>query len=361
MGDDKLLPAPWFRIREVRHIWRKQYIFRKNLTLRKLANLTRLTAAYIAGRADFGGVPFHIKVDVAPQCQLRCPVCLHGAMDRADEKSLPPPMEFGVFKQLVDQVAGRTHVMSLYNLGEPLVNRALPAMIAYAAKANINTYITSNFSFRMTDQRLTELACSGLTMLIVAVDGISNATYGAQRVRGRWDLIEANLRRFIEIRPKNGPRLVLQYIVFDHNRHEVPDVEAFARSAGIDDLLVFEGTTTPWLTEFAPRAGWQPREKAKLPRCAWPFFSALIGPEGNVYGCCHYRMDENYLAQDKTRPLGNVAAASLETIYASELYRTARRMANDPVATGRQDTHFCDGCPKLQSGAALPVRESIRR
>ncbi|PTQ13132.1 hypothetical protein CLG96_03100 [Sphingomonas oleivorans] len=343
----------WLKVREMRHFWRKQYIFRKNLTPRKLANFALRGAAFALKSPNLGGVPVHIKVDVAPQCQLRCPVCLHGAMEKDQRQTLPEPMQLETFTRLVDQVRGRTHVMSLYNLGEPLMNRALPAMIRYAADANINTYITSNFSFHLSDARLTELAESGLTLLIVAVDGISDATYGRQRIRGRWELIESNLRRFIALRGTHGPRVTLQYIVFDHNRHEAPTVTAYCKAMGIDDALIFEGTTTPWTTEFAPRAGWIPKPRRRLPRCAWPFFSSLIAPNGNVYGCCHYRMDENYLRQEETRPLGNINDMPVADIYASEAYRTARRLAIHPAQNGPVSGHFCEGCPVIQGGMPL--------
>lgn len=336
------------RIRELHQFWRKQYVFRVGLTPRKAANAALRLAAFVAGRPAMGGVPIHIKVDVAPQCQLRCPICLHGAMDDEERKTIPKPMALETFSRLVDQVRGRTIAMSLYNLGEPLFNKALPEMIRYASGAGINTYITSNFSIPLSDAKLAELAGSGLTLLIVAVDGISAETYGQQRVKGRWEVIDDNLRRFVAMRGARGPRITLQYIVFKHNRHEVPRVRPYCVELGIDDVLIFEGATTPWLTQFAPRAGWQPRARKRVPHCSWPFVSALVGPNGNVYGCCHYRMDENYLRQSETRPLGNILETPLPEIYASEAYRTARRLVKDPAGHGPEPGHFCHGCPVIQ-------------
>lgn len=336
------------KIRMLHQFLRKQYVFRVGLTPRKLGNAALRLAAFAAGQPGWGGVPIHIKVDVAPQCQLRCPICLHGAMDEAERRSIPKPMALETFQRLVDQVCGRTIVMSLYNLGEPLFNKALPDMVRYAADAGINTYITSNFSIPLSDARLAELAGSGLTLLIVAVDGISAETYGRQRVKGRWDVIDDNLRRFLALRGKQGPRVTLQYIVFDHNRHEVPLVQAYCDRLGIDDAVVFGGGTTPWVTQFAPRAGWKPKPRKSMPRCTWPYVSTLIGPEGKVYGCCQYRMDENYLRQSETRPLGNIMETPLAQIYASPAYREARLLAKDPARHGPAQGHFCDGCPVLQ-------------
>lgn len=324
-----------------------------NMTPRKAANTVRRATAYVLRNPGLGGVPVHIKVDVAPQCQLRCPICIHGSLEREERNTLPKPMALDTFRTLVDQVSGRTLAMSLYNLGEPLMNKALPAMIRYAADADVNTYITTNFSMPMSDQKLQELADSGLTLLIVAVDGISTDTYGRQRIKGRWDLIDSNLRRFAAMRGRKGPRMMLQYIVFDHNRHEVPQVRDYCRQVGIEDVLIFEGASTPWLTQWAPRAGWLPKKKKKLPLCGWPYLSSLVGADGNVYGCCHYRMDENYLRQNETKPLGNVHDKPMGEIYGGAAYRTARKLVSNPGKHGPADNHFCSGCPVVQDGAPV--------
>jgi MoaA/NifB/PqqE/SkfB family radical SAM enzyme len=262
-------------------------------------------------------------------------------------------MDRTTFEGVVDELAGRTLAMSLYNLGEPLLNKEFAAMVRYAARANINTYVTTNFSLPMSDEKLRDLATSGLTQLIVAVDGISTETFGKQRIRGRWDLIDDNLRRFCAFRGRRGPRVTLQYMVFDHNRHEVPKVEAYCKEVGIDDRLVFEGmdgNESSWIDQFAPRLGWLPRKAAKAPLCGWPYLSALIAPDGNVLGCCYYRMGDSYTKPGAARALGNIHESSLESIYSAREYRLARQLTNDPARHGPAPNHFCAGCPVLQTG-----------
>ncbi|WP_246525079.1 radical SAM protein [Sphingobium phenoxybenzoativorans] len=291
-------------------------------------------------------------MDVAPSCQLSCPVCIHGSLSRDQKKSLPASMTIETFRTLVDQVKGHSHVMSLYNLGEPLMNRDLVEMIRYASAANINTYVTSNFSFSLSDERLRELATSGLTAILVAVDGISSETFGKHRIRGRWDLVDSNLRRFAALAGKSGPRLILQYICFDHNEHEWPKIESFCKEMGIDAPLVIDGATTPWVEDFQPRHT-MPRKGGKLPLCGWPYFSALVSPDGLLFGCCHYRMEENYLALDRRRAMGDIRTSTVKNIYRSEPYRLARSLASKPTAP-EQKGHFCESCPVLNDGPHLP-------
>jgi MoaA/NifB/PqqE/SkfB family radical SAM enzyme len=335
------------KLPQIRQISRKSYVLRKNLTTRKILNLASLTYCFVRGKTDGTGVPFHMKVDVTPRCQLSCPVCFHGKLQKSERNKLPKAMDLQMFSQLVDQVRGRTHVMALYNLGEPLLNKSLIPMIKYAHAANINTYITSNFSLPLSDEFLAELLNSGLTSLIVAVDGISETTFGQQRIGGNWKSVSENLARLKMVKKPAYLQITLQYIVFDHNRHELPAVEEFCNDLGID-LVVFEGSTTPWLIQFKPREGWKPRQKKMLPRCAWPFFSALVGSDGNVYGCCNYRMDEVNDRNIDARPLGSVATESITDIYKGEQYQEARRLVTDPSASGPSVGHFCHGCSVIQ-------------
>lgn len=331
--------------------WRKNYVMRVNLTPGKIANATRRIFALVTGNPDIGGVPVHIKVDVSPNCQMRCPICLHSKLTHQERASLPKPMEMQTFTGLVDQVKGRTLAMSLYNLGEPLLNRNLARMIRYATDANINTYITSNFSVPLSDAAIRELAGSGLTQLIIAIDGISPETFGQQRIRGDLNIIEDNLRRLAQWRQGRHPRVTLQYLVFDHNSHEVPLLEEWRRRMGIDDMLVFRGSDgrkNPWVDRFAPRLGWRPRPRKRMPMCGWPYLSALVATDGRVYGCCHYRMEENYLRRDNARPLGNIHEADMDSIYSSKPYRQARQLSLDPARHGPLPDHYCHGCQILQ-------------
>jgi MoaA/NifB/PqqE/SkfB family radical SAM enzyme len=252
-----------------------------------------------------------------------------------------------LFRKLVDDVADRTIAMSLYNLGEPLLHPRLCEMIGYADAKGVNTYITSNFSVPLDDRRMEELVRSGLTMLVVAVDGVSKATYGPRRVGGDWDAVLENLRNFVRVKRRLGaafPHLLLQYIVFEHNAHEVAQVEAFSKEVGVDQTIFVDGIVGAWAEREVVRAGWKPKPARRLPRCAWPYFSTLVNSDGTVVGCCNHRGAENYTQRQSRRSMGDVRQASLKQIYRGKAYRTARAIVSDPRKAGPQEAHFCAGC-----------------
>src|SRR3989338_1701457 len=61
-------------------IKQKKMVFIYNIfTVQKLWNLTKAFLRYYCRMENLKSYPLLIKVDVTPMCQLRCPVCIHGA------------------------------------------------------------------------------------------------------------------------------------------------------------------------------------------------------------------------------------------------------------------------------------------
>lgn len=329
-------------------VLRKRAVFFSRLTFRKLSNAARLLTAFVFRRQLSGAIPLHLKIDVAPACQLRCPVCPHGA-DLSDFKS-PSLMKMDLFTKLVDDGDRRIIAMSLYNLGEPLLHPSLPEMASYADKAGINTYVTTNLSLPLKDAYIQRLVESGLRSLIVAIDGVSTDTFGTQRIRGDWTQVSKNLIAIESAKIRAGrryPEITIQFLTFDFNQHERPAAIAFAKNVGASELHFIKGETRSWLKTYSPMAQWVHKPAGRLPHCAWPYFSAVIGSRGDVVPCCTFRIADSYIGDRNTRSLGNIAASTLSEIYAAPGYMQARDMATRPGTTGSVAGHFCEGCSAI--------------
>ncbi|BAT61489.1 molybdenum cofactor biosynthesis protein A [Variibacter gotjawalensis] len=347
-ADDGWLAGASPRFHELVQFVRKFTLFLHGVSISRSLNAGRSLLAFIFRRPHWVRFPIHIKVDVSPMCQMSCPVCIHGQGTPFAHK--PRLLKKPLFEKLVDEVWRHTAVLSLYNLGEPLLNPALPEMIAYAAKHGLSTYVTTNLSVRLSERSIEALVSSGLKSLLVAVDGISKETFGRQRIGGKFDLIFENARALVEERRKQGsafPRLQLQFLVFDFNRHEKPLVAQFARDLGFDEVHFVRGATTPWIAGAQPIAG-PPKGPSPLPRCSWPYFSAVVLSNGQIAGCCKYRMSDIYDGGTITA-LGDVSTATFGEIYRGTAYRMARAMSSNPRSAGVQQGHFCNGCASLYS------------
>jgi MoaA/NifB/PqqE/SkfB family radical SAM enzyme len=328
------------------NVYRKRHLFLARLTPRKILNALRLYLSYAFRLPVRGTVPLHLKVDVAPSCQLKCPVCPHGSAEAVDFKN-PALMKFDLFKKLVDDGGRRIVAMSLYNLGEPLLHPRLADFARYADAAGINTYVTTNLSLPLKETAIDDLVTSGLRWIIVAVDGVSAETFGRERIRGDWALVDRNLKAIQAARLRHGrrfPEIVLQFLEFDFNQHERADAVAYCRATGVSELHFIRGATTPWLTTNAPLKTWKPKKTSALPLCAWPYFSGVISSRGEALPCCHHRMAESYTGSRTVRSQGSVADLTLEQAWTSQAYQHTRGMVSNPRGARDVAGTFCEGC-----------------
>ena len=339
--------------------WRRRAWLFSTLTPRKLFNLG-LGSIQFAFRSDrVRSWPAIVKLDISPVCNLACTICLHADPNGNDQIggiqfNAKQRMTIPQYQRIIDEIKGKSTAVSLYVWGDPLTHPDLNEMCSIAADAGLQVHISTNFSFKLSDERLKGLLTSGLTHLTVCVDGLSQQKYEQTRVGGRIDWVLDNLERACRIRKKCGsrnPLIEVQYIRFPHNVDEVEAARERCESFGVDEFVSFWGALHNY-TDWDP-GSYQvksPFEASRIPRCYWPYFSMVIKYDGEVIPCCEYRRGPQYTPGADSRVLGNVFETSVREVWNAESYRMARRMVVNPASLERepaQKDHFCHGCPVL--------------
>lgn len=222
---------PYAEARVARRLYAEGYY-------RKLANY--LWVQWLMGRGttrSWGGKPYWLTLDPSNFCQLQCPFCPTGANKGTRNKS---QMNFDHYKRFMDRVGPYVIRMEFMNWGESLFNKRLPDMIAEAKRHGIQTELHENFN-NVPDEMVERLVGSGLDILSVSVDGLTQETYETYRIGGDLDRVLGNLHALVEARRRQGsatPKIAWQFLVFRHNEHEVDDVEEFARAHGADEIRI---------------------------------------------------------------------------------------------------------------------------
>ena len=89
--------------------------------------------------------PFVIFVDPSSACNFLCPFCPTGHRDMIDATGrFQGIMKFDMFKKIIDDLgefAKPIKVLRMYKDGEPLLNKNLAAMIAYAKQSGFVDFI----------------------------------------------------------------------------------------------------------------------------------------------------------------------------------------------------------------------------
>lgn len=254
--------------------------------------------------------PLKLTFDPTNLCQLECPLCPTGLriQDRA-----PGRADLHIFEHLMEEVGDYVFFIDFYNWGEPLLNKNLEPMLRLAARKKIVTFISSNLSLPLSDERLLSLLTSGLSELIVSIDGASQETYGTYRREGKFELAFENLRRLMALKKQQGltrPVVAWRFYVFRFNEHEIEKARKLAVEIGVDRIVfgtpfLDDGrfplspadreamkswpSTLPEFNRYQPNHPeyedpGTPMEKRT--RCDWHYVSTAINPDGGVSPCC---------------------------------------------------------------------------
>ena len=317
-------------------------------TWRKALNLARIEVALRFGRTKVRAMPYEWEIDTTNICQLQCPLCNTGLGNINREQGV---MHYDVFTKTVDQIKDSCIWLTLYSWGEPFLNPLIHEFVAYAHKQGIATIISSNLNRPLTEEMAEDIIKSGLDVMIISLDGVTQEVYEQYRVNGHlfrvFDNIELLVRKKRELGMQT-PFLEWQFIVMRQNEHQIPAAREKAKEIGVDNIIFKKvdfphGADDPelgerWLPQSPEYLRAKPfskpfREDAK--RCWRLWRSAIVNWDGGLAPCC-------YLT-DKAHDFGDVTKNSVKQIWNNDHYLTARRLFEDDftpeIAVG------CGTCP----------------
>jgi MoaA/NifB/PqqE/SkfB family radical SAM enzyme len=223
---------------------------------RKLANYLMVELLMARGSPRmFGAHPYWLTIDPTNFCQLHCPFCPTGSNKGLRDKSR---MQLRHYQKLMDRLGPSLLHMDMMNWGEPVLNPDLPEMIAYAKRFHVEVRFDSNFN-HVSDAMLDGLVSSGLDIIGISIDGLTQESYGAYRQDGKLQAVLDNLDALVRKKRAAGsrtPKIIWNFLVFQQNEHEVDRVEEFARAHGVDEVNI----KAPYVPESdAFRSAWMPR------------------------------------------------------------------------------------------------------
>jgi MoaA/NifB/PqqE/SkfB family radical SAM enzyme len=270
--------------------------------MRAYWNVGKLRLNMALKRAAIQNYPVKAYIEPTLFCNLRCPACPTGL-----QLGLRPSttMDVALFKSAIDEIGDYVFHLSMYNWGEPLLHKQTPEMIRYAKDKNIEILLSTNLSLNLTDDYIERLVQSGLDNLICSLDGTSTETYSKYRLRGDFDLVCRNMKKIQEVKKRLGvttPNVIWQFLVFQHNEHEIEQVKAEYKSWGADSIEIapaempdaehnngFAPSSIPEYNMYHPDHPYQKeiaRSNKSGETCSWLYGVFLLNPNGKVSPCC---------------------------------------------------------------------------
>ncbi|MBN2067467.1 MAG: SPASM domain-containing protein [Candidatus Diapherotrites archaeon] len=334
----------------------KRFVLTPYFGVRKFFNAAGLFAQFgLFKNSRVLGMPLKLSLDPTSICQLKCPLCPTGQGSNARSRGR---MEFSSYKKLVDEIAPFLYEIDLNNWGEPFLNKDLIKMIGYAHKKRIRTSVNTNLNVALSESDAEKLVKSGLDVLYISMDGITQKTYEKYRVGGNlqtvWDNIALVSGKKKELGLKK-PRIFWQFLVSRFNEHELPELQAVKERLGVDELVIGflrsdmgKEIFTPDREKVESLKKWLPKneslsrydykeKKRKLQKgfCHFLWFVSVVNWNGSVSPCC--------ASYNEKLDFGNAFKEGFKTVWNNEKYVAARKA----VASRKPESKtVCDNCIK---------------
>jgi MoaA/NifB/PqqE/SkfB family radical SAM enzyme len=307
-------------------------------------------------------LPYPRVISIEPvsnMCQLKCPLCPVGLQLLTQDRKI---MSLETFKAILNKMPF-IRTIDLYRSGEPFLNPDIFDIIRYASDRNIKVIISTHFSFPKSEEFFEDIVTSGLSRLVISLDGASQESYSHYRIGGNFDLVMSNIKKLLGVKNRlnsNKPEIIWQFLVNKFNEHEIAEAQKLSRDLKIKlDLRPLDLDDELPDVELDETIGdrmahWLPVNKKYIAdryqgKFHYPLFSGLckdlfirpvVTVDGKVMPCC--------LTWDTSNFFGDLLTESLEDIWYNRKYLDARsRFLKIDVRP--QDQSICYRCNNFGS------------
>jgi len=179
-----------------------------------------------------------IHLEVTQNCQAACPMCdrnmngeginPHINLDELSLKDCKDIFTTSFIRQL-------DTMYMCGNLGDPIVARDTLEIFQYFREHNPNMWLSMNTNGGAKSvEWWRELAkvYGRMGAVIFSVDGLEDTNH-IYRQGVVWNNVERNMRAFIDA----GGRARWDFLIFEHNQHQVEEAEALAQAWGVERFM----------------------------------------------------------------------------------------------------------------------------
>lgn len=292
----------------------------------------------------YWGNPLSISIEPTNLCNLACPECPTGLKALTRRSGM---VNIDFFTKIIDQIYRETAYLTLYFQGEPFLNPDFFRMVEYARKRKIYVMTSTNAHY------LTEKSCemtikSGLNKLIVSIDGSDQQTYEYYRKGGQLSTVLEGVKRLTDTKKRlkaKHPFVMLQFIVFRQNEHQIEDIRRLAKEMGVDHLALKTAQVYDYekgknnipenikYSRYKRQKDGTYRIKNKFYNHCWRSWqSCVVTWDGQVVPCC-FDKDAKYNA-------GSLKEQSFQDIWKGNALKTFRQN----LLKNRKDIDICQNC-----------------
>jgi radical SAM protein with 4Fe4S-binding SPASM domain len=300
--------------------------------LRHPGNLIALAPSYLVSRLTnrptVWGNPLVVMIEPTNRCNLRCPLCHVGS---GKLKRSPRNLSLDEFKTILDKLPKTVRILQLWNQGEPFMNPAFLDMIRIASVRGFHTITSTNAHFLTKNNTAQTLVNSGLSELVVSLDGYDDDSYQSVREMGCLSTVLQGMNAVKEAKKEIGaalPGITAQCLLLKKVESRLVEVHQVATKSGAD-RVVWKTAQVSSLEEArqvlpTDQNLWRYRiknnqlvTKQRWNGCLRTWFSTVVLCDGSVVPCC-FDKDGEYI-------MGNLLHQSFQEIWHGRTYMNFRQ------------------------------------
>lgn len=320
----------------------------RTLTPAKIWNFAALLLSYRLSkylqRPLHRGFPAAISIEPTTACNLRCPECPSGLRSFTRPTGMLRPE---LFQKTIDELHRQLIWLTFYFQGEPYLHPQFTELVSYARKRGIYTATSTNAHF-LNDKNARKTVESGLNRLIISIDGTTQQTYQAYRIGGKLEKVIEGTQNILAWKKQlksATPHVVFQFLVVRPNEHQIAEVQALARTLGVDEVQLKTAQiydyrngsplipTQSRYSRYALQADGTYQIKNPLENSCWKMWhSCVITWDGKVVPCC--------FDKDAHHTQGNITEHTFAHIWRSESYQRFRQA----LLHARKTIDICQNC-----------------
>jgi MoaA/NifB/PqqE/SkfB family radical SAM enzyme len=179
-----------------------------------------------------------VHLEITQLCQAACPMCDRNENGGKDNKHITnAELSLEDCKKIfsIEFISQLDGMYMCGNLGDPIVAKDTLEVFRYFREHNPKMWLSMNTNAGARDTAWwSELAniFNDKGAVIFSVDGLKDTNH-LYRQNVKWNIVENSMRSFI----KAGGRARWDYIIFEHNQHQVEEAEQLANKWGCEKFI----------------------------------------------------------------------------------------------------------------------------
>tara|TARA_B100000809_G_C15110874_1_gene520538 strand:+ start:942 stop:1955 length:1014 start_codon:yes stop_codon:yes gene_type:complete len=320
----------------------------KSLTLSRIWNILQLKLSFYLSRLlkkpMHWGTPIAISIEPTTACNLKCPECPSGLRQFSRPTGNLKP---GVNESILKNLGRNLQYINYYFQGEPFINPQFLDFVKAARQKNIYVLTSTNAHF-ISEKTAHKIIDSGLSELIISIDGTTQETYENYRIEGKLDTVLHGLNNITKIkkeRKSQFPIVTLQFLVTKQNEHQIKDIEDIQDKYDADNLSLktiqvydYENGNTllpvnEKYSRYKKNKNGKFSLKNKMSNHCWRMWSTCVFTwDGKIVPCC--------FDKDAEHQMGELSKIKFKSIWKSEVYNDFRKK----VLKNRKSINICSNC-----------------